>query len=141
VVDGVGLVHALILRIQVLTKKSVQGGPSMTAMPKTSGMSEKLGSGTGIASPDASGQALANAVETWFAATTECQREMFSFVSMRLEKDGEATREMMACKNLVDVAAIQSRWVQETLRDYNNEVSKLMTIWTKSINSGAGPKG
>jgi hypothetical protein len=48
---------------------------------------------------------------------------------------------MTACKNLADVAAIQSRWVEETLRDYNNEASKLMTICTKSMNSGAGPKG
>jgi hypothetical protein len=34
---------------------------------------------------------------------------MIGFVSMRLEKDAETTREVVACKNLADVTAIQSR--------------------------------
>ena len=112
----------------------------MTTMPKTSRLSDTL-RGTGTAFPDGGGRALANAAETWFAASTECQREMMSFVSMRLEKDAEATREVMGCKDLADMAAIQSRWMEETLRDYNAEMGKLMTICTKSVNGGAGPKG
>ena len=112
----------------------------MTAMPKTSGISGTLRSGTGIPLHDGGGRVLANAAEAWFAATTECQREMMSFVSMRLQKDAETTREMMACKNPADVAGIQSRWVEETLREYNSEMGKLMTICSKSVNSGAGSK-
>ncbi|WP_262265989.1 phasin family protein [Microvirga yunnanensis] len=112
----------------------------MTTTPKPSGMSETLRSGIGIALPDDSGRALANASEAWFSAATECQREMIGFVSIRLEKDAETTREMMGCKNLTDVAAIQSRWIQETLRDYNSEISKLMTICTKSANGGLGSR-
>ena len=111
-----------------------------TTMPKTSGLSDTLRSGTGIALPDASSRALANAAEAWFAATNECQREMTGFVSMRLEKDGEAAREMMGCKNLADTASIQSRWIEESLRDYSAEITKLMTICTKSANVGVGPK-
>ncbi|PVE20759.1 hypothetical protein DC522_30480 [Microvirga sp. KLBC 81] len=110
-----------------------------TTTPKTSGLSDTLRSGTGIAFPGG-GQALSNAAEAWLVATTECQREMIGFVSMRLEKDAEITREMMACKNLADVAAIQSRWIEQTLRDYNSEMSKLMTICTKSVNGGVSPK-
>ncbi|EIM29422.1 phasin family protein [Microvirga lotononidis] len=113
----------------------------MTTVQKRSGMSETLRSGTGIALPDTGGRALANVTEAWFAASAECQREMIGFVSMRLEKDGEVAREMMASKSLTDVAAIQSRWMEETLRDYNNEMGKLMTICTKSVNGGAGAKG
>jgi hypothetical protein len=52
----------------------------------------------------------------------------------RLEKDAETTRAMMDCRNLADVTAIQSRWMEETLRDYNSEMGKLMTICTKSLN-------
>jgi hypothetical protein len=63
---------------------------------------------------------------------------MMGFVSMRLEKDADTTREMMGCKNPADVTAIQSRWVEETLRDYNAEMSNLMTIATKSGNGGGG---
>ena len=66
---------------------------------------------------------------------------MIAFVSMRLEKDAETTREMMGCRSVADATAIQSRWMEETLRDYNAEMGKLMTILTKSINGVAGPKG
>ena len=113
----------------------------MATMSKSSGTSDTLRSGAGYALSGDSGRALANATETWFAASTECQREMMSFVSMRLEKDAETTREMMGCRNLADATAIQSRWMEETLRDYNAEMGKLMTIFTKSVNDGAAPKG
>jgi hypothetical protein len=93
-----------------------------------------------FALPGGNNQALAKATEAWFAATTECQREMIGFVSMRLEKDAETTREMMACKNLADVVAIHSRWIEDTLRDYNAEMGKLMAICTKSVNGGTGPQ-
>jgi hypothetical protein len=66
---------------------------------------------------------------------------MMSFVSMRLEKDAETTREMMGCRNPADVTAIQSRWVEDTLRDYNAEMGKLMTILTRSVNGGGRTRG
>jgi len=113
----------------------------MTTMSKKSALTDTMRSAQEFALSSGTNQALAKATEAWFAAATEYQREMMSFVSMRLEKDGEATREMMACKNLADVTAIQSRWVEDTLRDYNAEMAKLMTICTKSVNRGAGPNG
>ncbi|MGF9761283.1 phasin family protein [Microvirga sp. 0TCS3.31] len=113
----------------------------MATMSKSSGTSDTLRSGPGYALPGEGGRALANATETWFAAAAECQREMMTFVSMRLQKDAETTREMMGCRILADVTAIQSRWVEETLRDYNSEMGKLMTICTKSTNGGTAPKG
>ena len=108
----------------------------MATMPKSSGAADTLRSGAGYASSGDGGRALANATETWFAAATECQREMMSFMSMRLEKDAETTREMMGCRNVADATAVQSRWMEDTLRDYNSEMGKLMTIFTKSTNGG-----
>jgi hypothetical protein len=113
----------------------------MTTMPKRSALSDTMRSAQEFALSSGANQALVKATEAWFAATTECQREMMGFVSMRLEKDAETTREVMGCKNPADVAAIQSRWIEETLRDYSAEMAKLMAICTKSVNSGAGPKG
>jgi hypothetical protein len=81
-------------------------------------------------------RALVKATETWFAATVEYQREMMSFMSMRVEKDGETAREILGCRNLADATAIQSRWLEETVRDYNSEMTKLMTIYTKSVEGG-----
>ena len=109
-----------------------------TAAKRT--MSDTLRSAQEIALSSGNNQALAKVTEAWFSATAECQREMIGFVSMRLEKDAAATREIMGCKNIADIAAIQSRWMEQTLRDYNAEMGKLMTICTKSLNGGAGSK-
>jgi hypothetical protein len=113
----------------------------MTTMSKSPGTSDTMRSGAIFALADDRGRALANATETWFAAATECQREMMSFVSMRLEKDAETTREVMGCKNLADATAVQSRWMEETLRDYNSEIGKLMTIYTKSVDKEGRTRG
>jgi hypothetical protein len=113
----------------------------MTTMSKKSALSDTMRSAHEFALSSGNNQALAKATEAWFTAATECQREMIGFVSMRLEKDAETTREIVACKNLADVTAIQSRWIEETLRDYNSEMTKLMTICTRSVNGGASPKG
>lgn len=85
-----------------------------------------------FASAGQGGRALASAAEAWVSAGSECQREMIDFMAKRLEKDGETVREMMGCKTLGDMAAIQSRWFEQTLRDYDAEMIKLMSICTKS---------
>ena len=112
----------------------------MASMPKSSGTSDTLRSGAAFVLSGDSGRALTDATETWLAAAAECQREMMSFVSMRLDKDARTTRDIMGCRNLADATAIQSRWIEETLRDYNSEMGKLMTICTKSVN-GDGRAG
>ena len=113
----------------------------MTTMSKTSTLSDAMRSDGEFALARSNSQALAKAAETWFAATAECQREMMRFMSMRLEKDSEIAREILGCRNLADVAAIQSRWLEETLRDYNSEMTKLMGIYTKSANGGSRTGG
>jgi hypothetical protein len=106
----------------------------MTTMPKKSAVSDTLRGVSGAALARDHGPALINATQTWFVATAECHREMIDFVSMRLEKDNNTIREMMGCKKLADTTAVQFRWIEETLRDYNAEMTKLMTICTKSAN-------
>jgi hypothetical protein len=112
----------------------------MTTMSKTSEMSARL-RGVGTPSSEASSKVLARTAESWFAAVTEYQREMVDFVSMRLKKDGVAVRDMMGCKSPTDAAAVQSRWIEQTLRDYNSETKKLMTICTRSIKAGGDVNG
>ena len=108
----------------------------MTAMSKQSTLSDTMRSASEFALSRDNSQALSKATETWFAATAECQREMMSFMSMRIEKDGETAREVLGCRNLDDVTAIQSRWLEETVRDFNSEMTKLMTIYAKSVEGG-----
>jgi hypothetical protein len=106
----------------------------MTAIQKRSAVSDTLRSAHEIALTGDNGRALVNAAETWFSATAECHREMIGFVSMRLEKDNDTFREMLDCKNAADATTIHSRWVEETLRDYNSEIMKLMNIFATSMN-------
>ncbi len=113
----------------------------MTTMPKKSATTDTLRGVNELAFPSDSGRALANAAEQWIATSTECHREMVGSVSMRLEKDSETFREIMSCRNLADMTAIQSRWMEETLRDYNSEMTKLMTIYTKSANAAGRTRG
>ncbi len=103
----------------------------MTTMSKKSAVSEAVHGVNESAFAIGNSRAVADAAERWIATSAECNREMIGFVSMRLEKDSETFREIMGCKNLADATAIQSRWMEETLRDYTNEMSKLMAIYTK----------
>jgi hypothetical protein len=108
----------------------------MTTQSKKSAMADTLRRANPFVLSGDNGQALANATETWLAMTIECQREMMGFLSMRFEKDGGTLREMAGCKNLTEVATLQSRWVEQTLRDYNSEIEKLTAICTKSAHGG-----
>jgi Phasin protein len=108
----------------------------MTTMSTKATLSDTMRSASEFALSRDNNQALVKATETWFAATAEYQREMMSFMSMRVEKDGETAREILGCRNLADATAIQSRWLEETVRDYNSEMTKLMTIYTKSVEGG-----
>jgi hypothetical protein len=56
---------------------------------------------------------------------------------MRLGKDGEAIPEMLACKSPAHAAAVQSRWIEQTLRDDGAEMSKLVSLCSKSMNLGS----
>ena len=112
----------------------------MTTLSKRSTTSDTMRSAGEFALSRDNGQALAKAAETWFAASAECQREMMGFMSMRLEKDGETAREMLSCKNPADATAVQSRWIEETLRDYSSEMTKLMTLCNRAVNGRGRPE-
>jgi hypothetical protein len=106
----------------------------MTTMSKRNAETDTVRSGNQFALSSDNSQVLAKAAQSWFAASTECQREMLSFVSMRLAKDGDTLREVLGCKNLADMTTLQSRWMEDALRDYNSEMSKLMSIYSNSVN-------
>ncbi|WP_414471306.1 phasin family protein [Microvirga sp. M2] len=104
-------------------------------------MSDTTRSATERAMPMGDGQAVARAAQTWLSATSQCQREMMDFMSRRLEKDGVAMRDILDCRNLADAVTLHSHWMEETLRDYNAEMSKLMTIYSHSMNGGESGSG
>jgi hypothetical protein len=85
------------------------------------------------AGPDT--KALMTGVETWWSTMAECQQELGRFVADRLAKDGEAMRQALSCRDWSVALDIQARWLEETLRDYNAEMSKLAGLYAKSASS------
>jgi hypothetical protein len=59
------------------------------------------------------GSSLRVGPEIMLTAMAESQRELFQFIKMRLEKDGDTAREVIGCRNWTDAFAVQSRWAQE----------------------------
>jgi hypothetical protein len=77
----------------------------------------------------------------WFSTMAACQREVLEFMSRRLERDGEAMREAIACRNIGDALAVQTRWLDETLRDYSDEATRLLALSVQgSESSGAAER-
>ena len=77
-------------------------------------------------------RSLAQAPETLLAAAAEGQREFLSFMAMRLEKDRNAIREVTSCQNWADVVHLQFDWMQEMLRDYGEQTSRMLALATAS---------
>lgn len=73
----------------------------------------------------------------WWSTMAACQREMLEFMSHRLEKDGETVREAVACRNVGDALAVQTRWIDEALRDYSSEASRLLALYTSAAEGTA----
>jgi hypothetical protein len=86
---------------------------------------------------DLGSNTLTASAETWWSTLTEYQREVGRFISDRLSKDGEAIRETLTSRTWSDVLDVQSRWVDETLRDYDAEMSKLTQLYAKGAGAPA----
>lgn len=83
------------------------------------------------------GRALADGMQAWFTTASECQREMADFMSNRLAKDNDTMRAMIGCRNPADAMEIYLRWVQEMVRDYGTEMTRLVAITTKHAGDAA----
>jgi hypothetical protein len=68
--------------------------------------------------------------ETMLATLAESQREMFNFVRMRLEKDSDAARKVVACRNWTEAVEAQTQWAQEMVQDYTAGMTRMMSLYT-----------
>jgi hypothetical protein len=82
-------------------------------------------------------RALLDGAQTWWSTVAESQQEVAHFVSTRLAKDGEAIKDTLTSRNLPDALAVQARWVEETMRDYTAEITKLTKLYSKAAASVA----
>jgi Phasin protein len=104
----------------------------MTTTRKPAGLSDIIRGSFDRRAASESRQALFDGLEAWFATASEYQREVVDFVSNRLAKNSDTMREMLGCRNPADAMAIHARWVQETIRDYSAERTRMLAIYTKN---------
>jgi hypothetical protein len=67
--------------------------------------------------------------EAMLSTIAESQREMFEFMRMRLEKDGDVARKVFGCRNWTDAFEAQSQWAQEMVQDYAAEMTRMVSIY------------
>jgi hypothetical protein len=73
-------------------------------------------------------QQLTHSLGAWWSVAGACQREMLEFVSRRLEKDGITIRQVMSAKDWTDTLTVQGQWLEDTMRDYSEEATKVIGI-------------
>ncbi len=61
-------------------------------------------------------------------ACAEWQREIVRFTTARLQRDGEFGRQLLATRELADIAKLQRDWFAEAGQDYADEASRLARL-------------
>ncbi len=78
--------------------------------------------------------------QTWWSAMSEYNSEVLDFISNRFAKDSRTMRELNDCQNWNEISDLQTKWLQEALKDYSAEATKLMTIYAKQSADAAQEK-
>jgi hypothetical protein len=84
---------------------------------------------------------LAQAPQAMLEAAAEAQKEVLSFMAMRLQKDSDAVREMTSCRSVTDVVQLQFAWMQEAMQDYGEETRRMIARAAGSTANHADRKG
>lgn len=70
----------------------------------------------------------ARAARAYFNGATRLNQHMIDFVNARVKKDMETAHALVTCKNSSDVFHAQSRFLEDAVRDYADEASKVFTL-------------
>ena len=70
----------------------------------------------------------ARAARAYFNGATRLNQHMIDFVNARVKKDMETAHALVTCKNSSDLFHAQSRFLEDAVRDYADEASKVFTL-------------
>jgi len=73
-------------------------------------------------------EAIEAAGTTLFAGLSQVQREMADFVATRIREDLEVQQDLLRCRNLDDVRAVQTRFFRNAMDQYSTEANRLMKL-------------
>lgn len=65
---------------------------------------------------------------TMLAGLNEMQREIADFVARRIREDMETQQDLLRCRNLDDVRAVQTRFFRTAMDQYAAETTRLMKL-------------
>lgn len=70
----------------------------------------------------------ARAARAYFNGATKINQEMINFVNARVKKDMETARAIVTCRNSSDLFNAQASFLEEALRDYADEASRMFHL-------------
>ena len=70
----------------------------------------------------------ARAARAYFNGATKINQEMINFVNARVKKDMETARTIVTCRNSSDLFNAQAQFLEEALRDYADEASRMFHL-------------
>lgn len=73
-------------------------------------------------------QAMEVAGTTLLTGLNEMQREIADFVAKRIREDMETQQDLLRCRNLDDVRAVQTRFFRNAMEHYSTETTRLMKL-------------
>jgi len=78
---------------------------------------------------------------TLFTSVVEMQKEVAGFVSGRIRQDLETQQELLRCRTLDELRAVQGRFFRSTLDQYSAEATRLMQLSTEVFTRAIDPTG
>lgn len=100
-----------------------------TGMPFDFSQFGNMGTGTWESMSDASRKLL--------EASASMNKEIFEFVSSRLNEDMAAQQKLLSATSFEDIQQIYAEFFQNASRQYINEMQKLMSMATGSMTDAA----
>lgn len=71
---------------------------------------------------------VSRAARAYFNGAAQMNKELAEFLNHRMRKDFECARLLMGSKNGEDAFSAQAEFVEETIRDYAEETSKVFNL-------------
>lgn len=73
-------------------------------------------------------EVMTRAARAYFDGATEMNKELAEFMNQRMRKDFETARAIMGSKNSEDAFSAQAEFVENTIRDYAEETSRVFNL-------------
>jgi hypothetical protein len=81
-------------------------------------------------------EALAQASQNYVQRVAALNEEILGFAATRMQKNSEASEQIMKCKDLSDALRVQQEWARSMTEQYMQEASRIMEMTTKAALAG-----